>query len=168
MKKILLFILSVLFSVNVYTQSCTSTVYYDNMETYTWLGDWWTPALTTGFFTNASVSANISAVIYGSGNGTSAIEQDWYSLPNITGLNPAYSYQLKFRLASYTFSNSTATTRGLDVADYLSVQVSTNGGVSYVTELRINGNSNAIWPYTSTGTITHSKWDIYKFITTNR
>jgi|688.fasta_scaffold07283_6 hypothetical protein len=156
MKKILLFILSVLFSVNVYTQSCTSTVYYDNMETFTWFGDWWTPALTTGFFTNASVSANISAVIYGSGNGTSAIEQDWYSLPNITGLNPAYSYQLKFRLASYTFSNSTATTRGLDVADYLSVQVSTNGGVSYVTELRITGNSNATWPYTSTGTITHT------------
>ena len=156
MKKILLFILSVLFSVNVYTQSCTSTVYYDNMETFTWLGDWWTPALTAGFFTNASVSSNQSAVIYGSGNGTSAIEQDWYSLPNITGLNPSYSYRLKFRLASYTFSSPTATTRGLDVADYLSVQVSTNGGVTYNTELRITGNSNAIWPFTSTGTITHT------------
>ena len=156
MKKILLFILSVLFSINVYTQSCTSTVYYDNMETFTWLGDWWTPALTAGFFTNASVSSNQSAVIYGSGNGTSAIEQDWYTLPNITGLNPAYSYQLKFRLASYTFSNSTAATRGLDVADYLSAQVSTNGGVTYNTELRITGNSNAIWPFTSTGTITHT------------
>ena len=156
MKKILLFILSVLFSINVYTQSCTSTVYYDNMETFTWFGDWWTPALTAGFFTNASVSSNQSAVIYGSGTGTSAIEQDWYTLPNITGLNPAYSYQLKFRLASYTFSNSTAATRGLDVADYLSVQVSTNGGVTYNTELRITGNSNAIWPFTSTGTITHT------------
>ena len=158
MKKILLFILSVLFSVNVYTQSCTSTVYYDNMETFTWLGDWWTPALTAGFFTNASVSSNQSAVIYGSGNGTSAIEQDWYSLPNITGLNPSYSYRLKFRLASYTFSSPSPTTatRGLDVADYLSVQVSTNGGVTYNTELRITGNSNAIWPFTSTGTITHT------------
>jgi hypothetical protein len=156
MKKILLFILSVLFSVNVYTQSCTSTVYYDNMETFTWLGDWWTPALTAGFFTNASVSSNQSAVIYGSGTGTSAIEQDWYSLPNITGLNPSYSYRLKFRLASYTFSSPTAATRGLDVADYLSVQVSTNGGVTYNTELRITGNSNAIWPFTSTGTITHT------------
>jgi hypothetical protein len=156
MKKILLFILSVLFSVNVYTQSCTSTVYFDNMETFTWLGDWWTPALTAGFFTNASVSSNQSAVIYGSGTGTSAIEQDWYSLPNITGLNPSYSYRLKFRLASYTFSSPTAATRGLDVADYLSVQVSTNGGVTYNTELRITGNSNAIWPFTSTGTITHT------------
>jgi hypothetical protein len=126
------------------------------METFTWFGDWWTPALTAGFFTNASVSSNQSAVIYGVGNSTSLIEQDWYSLPNITGLNPAYTYRLRFRLASYTFSNSTATTRGLDVADYLSVLVSTNGGITYNTELRITGNSNAIWPFTSTGTITHT------------
>ena len=156
MKKIITLLISILFSVNVYTQSCTSTVYYDNMETFTWFGDWWTPALTAGYFTNASVSSNISAVIYGSGTGTSAIEQDWYSLPNITGLNPAYSYQLKFRLASYTFSGPTATTRGLDVADYLSVLVSTNGGTIYNTELRITGNSNATWPFTSTGVITHT------------
>lgn len=156
MKKILHFAFLILFSINAYSQSCTSTVYYDNIEAYTWLGRWWTPALTTGYYTNASVSSSQSAVIYGSGNGTSAIEQDWYSMPNITGLNPAYAYQLKFRLASYTFSSSTATTRGLDVADYLSVQVSTNGGVSYNTELRITGNSNATWPFTSTGTISHT------------
>ena len=156
MKKIITLLISILFSVNSYTQSCTSTVYYDNMETFTWFGDWWTPALTAGYFTNASVSSNISAVIYGSGTGTSAIEQDWYSLPNITGLNPAYSYQLKFRLASYTFSSPTAATRGLDVADYLSVLVSTNGGTIYNTELRITGNSNATWPFTSTGVITHT------------
>jgi hypothetical protein len=156
MKKIISILIPILLNVNVYAQSCTSTVYYDNMETFTWLGDWWTPALTAGFFTNASVSSNQSAVIYGSGNGTSGLEQDWYTLPNITGLNPAYSYRLKFRLASYTFSASTATTRGLDVADYLSVLVSTNGGITYNTELRITGNSNAIWPFTSTGTITHT------------
>ena len=156
MKKIITLLISILFSVNSYTQSCTSTVYYDNMETFTWFGDWWTPALTAGYFTNASVSSNISAVIYGSGTGTSVIEQDWYSLPNITGLNPAYSYQLKFRLASYTFSSPTAATRGLDVADYLSVLVSTNGGTIYNTELRITGNSNATWPFTSTGVITHT------------
>lgn len=126
------------------------------METWTWVGNWWTPAPTTGFFTNASVSTNTSGVFYGIGSGTSVLEQDWYSLPNITGLNPAYSYQLKFRLASYTFSNPTATTRGVDIADYVSVQVSTNGGITYNNELRITGNSNATWPFTSTGTITHT------------
>jgi hypothetical protein len=156
MKKILLLLFSVIININLYSQSCTSTVFYDNMETFTWFGDWFTPIATTGFFTNASVSSNTSGVIYGSGNGTSGLEQDWYSLPNITGLNPNYSYQLKFRLASYTFSNSTAVTRGLDVADYLSVQISTNGGITYTTELRITGNSNATWPFTSTGTITHT------------
>jgi hypothetical protein len=126
------------------------------METFTWFGDWWTPIATTGFFTNASVSSNTSAAIYGSGNGSSGIEQDWYSLPNITGLNPNYNYQLKFKLASYTFSAPSAATRGLDAADYLSVLISTNGGLTYTTELRITGNSNATWPFTSTGIITHT------------
>ncbi len=132
-----------------------TVIRYDNMETWNWLGIWWTPASTAGWFTNASVSPTESAVLYGLGTGTSTIEQDWYSLPNVTGLNTASQYQLKFRLASYTFSNSSATTRGLDVADYISVQVSTNGGVSYVTELRITGNANATWPFTATGTIMH-------------
>ena len=132
---------------------------YDYMETsstlYTTAG-WWTPAVTSGWFTNASVTPTQSAVIYGSGSGTSGTEQDWYSLPNKTGLNATRQYQLKFRLASYTFSNSTATTRGLDAADIVDVQVSTNGGVNYISELRITGNSNAQWPYTSSGAITHS------------
>ena len=133
-----------------------TVISYDYMETWNWAGVWWTPAPTTGWFTNAFVSSNTSAVIYGSGNGTSANEQDWYSLPNVTGLNATKLYQIRFRLASYTFSNSTATTRGVDVGDYVSVQVSTDGAITYVTELRITGNSNATWPYTSTGTITHT------------
>ncbi len=128
----------------------------DFVETFStdWSGIWWTPAVTTGYFTNASVSTNSSATIYGSGSGTSGLEQDWYSFPNIS-LNPVNTYKFKFRLASYSFSNSTATTRGVDAADYLSVLVSTNGGVSYVTELRITGNSNSLWNYNATGVINH-------------
>lgn len=134
-------------------------IQYDNMETSstTYLtAGWWTPAATTGWFNNASVTPTLSAVIYGAGNGTSANEQDWYSMPNITGLITTRQYQLKFRLASYTYSAPTAATRGLDAADIVEVQVSTNGGVSYVSELRIAGNSNAQWPFTATGTITHT------------
>jgi hypothetical protein len=129
------------------------------METFSTtysVAGWWTPAPTAGWFTNASVTPTTSAVIYGSGTGTSANEQDWYVLPNVTGLDNTHQYQLRFRLASYTFSNSTATSRGVDVADIVDVQVSTNGGVSYVSELRITGNSNARWDYTATGTITHT------------
>jgi hypothetical protein len=136
-----------------------TVIQFDNMETSspTYLtAGWFIPAATAGWFNNASVSPTLSAVLYGAGNGTSAIEQDWYVLPNVTGLNPARQYQLKFRLASYTFTGPTAATRGLDAADLLEVQVSTNGGTTYITELRIAGNSNAQWPYTSTGTITHT------------
>jgi hypothetical protein len=133
-----------------------TVIRYDYMETWNWAGLWWTPAATANWFTNASVSPTESAVLYGAGNGTSIIEQDWYSMPNVTGLNSSKQYQVKFRLASYTFSNPAATTRGVDAADYVSVQVSTNGGVSYVTELRITGNSNAQWSYLATGVINHT------------
>ena len=136
-----------------------TVVQYDYMETYSPLfstAGWWTPAATATWATNTSVSPTTSAVIYGLGNGASGVEQDWYSLPNVTGLNTLHPYQLKFRVASQTFTGPAATTRGLDAADILEVQVSTNGGVSYITELRLTGNSNAIWPYTSTGTITHT------------
>ena len=155
MKKLFLFF-NLFLSLNLSSQT---VIQFDNMETSspTYLAaGWFIPAATAGWFNNASVSPTLSAVLYGAGNGTSAIEQDWYVLPNVTGLNPARQYQLKFRLASYTFTGPTAATRGLDAADLLEVQVSTNGGTTYITELRIAGNSNAQWPYTATGTITHT------------
>lgn len=135
-----------------------TVIEYDNMETSsaTYLSaGWWTPAATTGWFTNASVSPTVAAAIYGVGNGTSGIEQDWYSLPQVGGLNPNKVYKLKFRVASYTYSSPGAATRGLDAADYLSVQVSSNGG-AYVTEMRITGNTNATWPFTNTGAVNHT------------
>jgi hypothetical protein len=140
-----------------------TVIQFDNMETFSPLyatAGWWTPALTAGWYTNASVSSNTSAVLYGSGTGTSANEQDWYSLPNATGLDPNRQYQLSFRLGSYTFTNSTATTRGVDVGDFVDVQVSRNGG-AFISEVRITGNSNATWPYTATGTVTHTANGVY-------
>ena len=136
-----------------------TVIQFDNMETSspTYLtAGWFIPAATAGWFNNVSVSPTLSAVLYGSGSGTSANEQDWYVLPNVTGLNSARQYQLKFRLASQTFTGPAAATRGLDAADLLEVQVSTNGGTTYITELRIAGNSNARWDYSATGTITHT------------
>lgn len=155
MKKLFLF-LNLFFSLNLLSQT---VIQFDNMETFSpsySTSGWWVPAATAGWFNNASVSPTLSAVIYGSGTGTSTVEQDWYVLPNVTGLNPSKLYQLKFRLASYTFSSPAATTRGVDVPDYVDVQVSTNGEISYTSELRITGNSNARWDYTATGTITHT------------
>lgn len=150
MKKLLLS----LFLLTTSILNSQTLIRYDYMETWNWAGLWFTGA-NTGWFIDASVSSNQSAVLYGGGNGASAIEDNWYRLPNVTGLDATKLYQLKFRLASYTFSNSTAATRGVDIPDYVSVQISTNGG-PYINELRITGNSNATWPYTSTGTITHT------------
>jgi hypothetical protein len=155
MKKLITLFL-IFTSLKSYSQTI---IEYDYMETSspTYLtAGWWTPAPTTGWFTNASVTPTTSAVIYGSGTGTSGLEQDWYVLPNVTGLDPTKQYQLKFRLASYTFSSPAAGSRGVDGPDFVDVQVSTNGGLTYVSELRITGNSNAQWPYTSTGIVTHN------------
>jgi hypothetical protein len=137
-------------------QTCIDTIAFDNMETFNWSGDWWrtppnTTTTNTGFFNNASVSPNGSAVIYGAGNGTSAVEQDWYVMPNITGLNPTSTHRFSFRLASYVFSSPAATTRGVDNTDFVEVQLSTNGGVTYFGEMRIRGFSNATWDYNTLG-----------------
>ena len=150
-------ILTLIFLIPFFSKSQT-LIEFDRMETFSTLystSGWWTPALTAGWFTNTSVSPTESAAIYGSGTSTSANEQDWYSLPNKTGLDVNRQYQLKFRLSSRTFSNSTATTRGVDVADFVDVQVSRNGG-TFISELRITGNSNATWTYGATGVVNHT------------
>ena len=137
-------------------------VRYDYMETFNWVGIWNT-ATNTGWYTNASVSSNQSAVIIGGGNSSSPIEDNWYRLPNITGLDASKQYQFRFRLASYSFSNPTAATKGVDGPDYVSVQVSRNGA-TYVNELRITGNANATWPYNTTGNITHTANGVFSTI----
>lgn len=132
---------------------------YDNIESWNWAGIWWN--LSPGsYYTNASTSGTTSAAILGAGNGTSAIEQNWYSLPNVTGLNPLFQYEFRFRLASYTFSNSTATTRGVDVADLIEVQVSRDNELTYTSELRINGFNNSTWVYQS-AVINHTADGVY-------
>lgn len=138
-----------------------TVINYDYMETWNWAGIWWNPSpLGNGggstWATNASATPAEAAVLYGGGNGASVVEQNWYSMPNITGLNVNHPYQLKFKLASYTFTGPAAATRGLDVADIVEVQVSTDGGTTYVSELRITGNNNAIWPFTASGSILHT------------
>ena len=157
MKKLIL----VLFTLVTFIGHSQTLYKFDYVETFDadWSGVWWVPAATAGYYTNAFVSSNSSAVIYGTGNGTSAYESDWYSFPNLV-VDASYDYQFKFRLGSYRFT-STATTRGVDGADYITVQLSTNGGVSYVNELRITGNANAFWDYnaasytkTANGTLT--------------
>jgi len=154
MKKLILS-LCLLFNISIHAQTVIEYDFMEASSTNYLTAGWWFGVPTATWATNVSVSSNTSAVIYGSGNGASGTEQDWYSMPNVTGLSATSQYQLKFRLASHSFT-STATTRGVDVADFVDVQVSTNGGATYISELRITGNANASWSYTSTGSINHT------------
>ena len=148
MKKLLLLIF-LLSSFQAQSQSCTSVTHFDNIETWTWAGDWWSYSFSN-FYTNFSVSPTVSAVHYGSGTSTSGIEQDWYVMPTITGLNPNYTYKVRFKLASYTATSPSATTRGVDAADFIQVQLSRNGG-PYIAEMSVYGFSNQTWTYNATG-----------------
>lgn len=123
---------------------------YDNIENYDWLGGWSTGyGSNTGYYTNAFVSGTTSAALLGAGNGTSNIEEGVYVLPNIIGLDALFEYELRFRLGSYKFSASTATTAGIDVADYILVYVSYNNS-TLIQEIKITGYSNNLYNYGST------------------
>ncbi len=127
-------------------QTFNDTIGYDKMEEFNWSGNWWTGGPTTGFYTNASVSEPASAVIYGTGGG--ADEFDWYSLPSIDTLDPSHEYKVKLHIGSYRFT-STGGFSGVDIDDYVDIQVSTDGGLTYNSEVRITGNNNAYWEYNS-------------------
>ena len=149
--KNLLILLFILFT----SLSTSQTLYRsDYIETFDvdWSGLWFVPIATTNYYTNASVSPTASAVLYGVGNGSSGLEQDWYSFPNLV-VNPNNDYYLTFRLASYRFT-STSGTKGVDGADYITVQLSTDGGTTYNNELRITGNANAFWNYNTSASYT--------------
>jgi len=147
MKHVLTILCCLLF---LYTKPQNCLVVYDDIEAYDWTGAGWAVGYpTTGFYSNASVTPTLSAVLYGTGTGTSVIEQGFYILPSAAPISAAYSHRLSFRLGSYRFTAPTSLAAGVDGADYLEVQVSTNGG-PYVSELRITGNANAYWTYAST------------------
>jgi hypothetical protein len=99
MKKLLLSLFLLLGTLS-YGQT---VIAYDNIETWDWAGDWWRFTSTgtyyayQGFYTNAFVSSTSSAAIYGLGNGTSGIEKDWYSMPNIS-VSSTHSHTFRFRL----------------------------------------------------------------------
>lgn len=146
MKKLLLCLL--LWVNTAYSQTIIA---YDYMETWTWAGDWFLYNNSL-FFTDISVTPTTSAAHWGSGGGNSQYENDWYILPNIS-LDPTKSHTFKFRLAAQRITNPGAGTSGLDIGDFVEVQVSIDGGLSYTSEIRITGFSNATWNYNTNGVI---------------
>ena len=149
MKKCLLLLLFFIHWNLSYSQTCNTTLVYDNVEAYTWVG-LWNSLFNAGYYNNVSVSSNASAALIGVGAGTSIIEQSTYVLPNVA-VNPSFQHIFRFRLGSYRIT-STAATSGVDAADYVDVRLSTNNGTTYVSEMRITGFSNAYWDYNTNAT----------------
>ena len=56
------------------------------------------------------------------------------------------SIQMSFRLASYSI---TTTGNGADASDIVTVEISPNGGTNYYSTVRVLGNNNARWSWTS-------------------
>ena len=146
MKKILIAI-GLLLNLNSYSQTET-LIAYDYIETSDWNGAWFIPASTTGYYSNLSVTPTNSAVLYGGGN--NQYEFDWYSLPNLQ-VDPTKDHIFRMRLAAQKITNFMGTSSGLDQQDYISVQLSTDGGINYVDEIQVTGKTNAIWNYNLNG-----------------
>lgn len=125
----------------------SQVIYFDNIESGSWLGIWELGnGNNTGSYNNFFVSSNLSSVLIGKGNATSPTEDGVYFLPNITGLDPNNSYTFSFRLASYRTS-STGSTSGVDATDYMNLSISTDGGNTWTSEIRVTGFNNAFWNY---------------------
>lgn len=123
---------------------------YDNIENYDWIGGWSVGyGSNAGYYTNAFISGNSSAALLGAGNGSSNIEEGLYVLPNITGLNALFEYELRFRLGSYKFAAPTASTAGVDVADYILIYVSYNNS-TLIQEIKLTGYNNNLYNYGNT------------------
>ena len=130
----------------VQSQTTETLIAFDYVESYDWFGAWWFNEPTTGYFSNISSTPTLSAVLYGDGNTTN--EQDWYVLPSVT-VDPTKDHIFRMKLAAQFISSPGASSKGLDGGDYITVQLSQDGG-TYVSELRVTGFSNAVWDYSST------------------
>jgi len=145
-KRIMIILVFTLIYPKYFTQNFKDTIAYDSMESYNWSGNWWVSTNNTGFASNVNVSPPASAYFYGSGNNNSAAEENWYVLPSIDTLRFDQEHKVQFRVASPRIT-STSSTSGIDATDYIDIQVSTDGGVTYNSEIQITGNNNAYWNY---------------------
>ncbi len=81
---------------------------------------------------------------YGIGinNGTATLSTSDIDVAACSGV------QLNFKLASFSMGS---TGNGADAGDFVQVDISPDGGVTYYNTLVVNGNSNAYWAYSATG-----------------
>ena len=149
--KTLALLVSLLIYNTLYSQFSSLDVLlsYDYIESSNWGSGWMNGTPTSGNYPNLSVSAPNSTMIFGAGS--NAFEFDWYNLPNVN-VDPNKDHYFQMRLAASDQSNFFGLMdAGLDTNDYIIIQLSTDGGVTYNDEIKITGNNNATWDYNTTG-----------------
>jgi hypothetical protein len=70
---------------------------------------------------------------------------------NTIDASPYNNISLTFDLASFSIGS---TGNGADAGDFISVEISTDGGTNYYNTLEVLGNGNAYWSYAATGDAT--------------
>ena len=142
-----------------------SLIYNDNMESsgYTWRGvpkiglytsyvGGSTSTLDLPSTTLQYVSLDSSLRILGTGTGSSSIERDTIVFPSVP-INPGIAYQIRFKLAGIAYNPSINPAAGVDVSDYIQLEYTTNGGISYNKEIKITGSSNSNWGFNNPTTV---------------
>ena len=162
-------------------------VYSDNMENtgWTWKG---TPLIASrtnltftryvGGLTSIAdlpaysplyISSDTCWIVSGVGPGSSlGLEKDTMVYSNVTGLNPNDCYRINFKLASIGLNVATNAAAGVDAADFVQVDWSDDGGLTYKTEIKISGFSNSTWGFNSpSGTLTKNSTGLVSLYTSS-
>jgi hypothetical protein len=98
------------------------------------------------FYSSSDTCFRVSGLGPGSSLG---LERDTIVYSNVTGLNPNDCYRISFRLASIGLDVVTNAAAGVDAADFVQIDWSDDGGLTYKTELKISGFSNSMWGFNS-------------------
>lgn len=140
MKKLFFFIFAILITGYSWGQT---TIVSDGLNSSTSLftlsgGGYYTGNSTAGDKPASSPFASEGSHSRGVTNATATLTSSDINTASYSGV------ELSFRLAAFSISS---TTNGVDVADFVKVEISPDGGTNYYNTIQVKGNSNAYWSY---------------------
>lgn len=132
-------------SCQYYSQTIVSEDFENSITLFTNSGGvFYTGNSATGDRPASSPFAQLNSYGIGVTNGTAILTTGDINTSTCSGV------QLSFKLAAFSIAS---TGNGMDAGDYVSIEISPDGGTTYYNTLQVNGNSNAYWAYaTGTGT----------------
>lgn len=151
----------------LWSSASAQTVYFDNMEVsgYTWRGVP-TVLLNSGYVSGSSAASDVPASspfyssattsfrLLGAGAGSSSIEKDTLLYANVLGLDPGSVYEFRLRLAAFGLNPAVNAAAGADASDYVEIGYNSNGGTTFIKEIKVVGSSNSTWGFSALGQIT--------------